>query len=103
MSETVRGVGKLEGDRDGAIRPEEPRSIPHQLPHAFLADRRRQEVEEHGPLVMPGQRTARLGDQVSLRDPVLTKSVHQAVVSLEHGDVHLRDKKVDVLTWVTNE
>src|SRR2546421_8798016 len=103
MSEAVRGVRELEWDRDGAVRLEEPRSILQQLPHAFLADRRGQEVEEHSPLVMPGQRAARLGDQVGLRDAVLTESVHEAVVSLEHGDVHLRDKKVDVLTWVANE
>src|SRR5207249_1500570 len=82
VSETVRGVGKLERDRDRAGGLEEPRSILQQFPSAFLADRRRQEVEEHGPLVMPGQSATRLGHKICLRDAVLTQSVDEAVVRL---------------------
>ena len=74
-----------------------------QSPRALFADRRGQEVEEHRPLVVPGQRSTRLSDEIGLRNAVLPEPVDEAVVSLEHGDVHLRDQKVDILARVADE
>ena len=97
------GVGKLERDRDSSGGSEEARSIVEQSLRALRADRRGQEVVEHCPLVVPGQRPTSLGDQIGFRDAVLTESINEAVMSLEHGDVHLRDQKVHVLARVADQ
>src|SRR5437879_8329245 len=52
---------------------------------------------------MPRQCPTRLGDEIGLRNAVLTEPFNEAVVSLQHGDVHLRDQKVDILAWVADQ
>src|SRR2546422_11672903 len=52
---------------------------------------------------MPGQGATRLGNEIDVRNAVLAEPVNEAVMSLEHGDMHLGDQKVDILAWVADQ
>src|SRR2546430_8823513 len=52
---------------------------------------------------MPRKCPTRLGDKIGLRDAVLAEPVNEAVMSLEHGDMHLGDQKVDILARVADQ
>src|SRR5438876_1970896 len=103
MTVAICRVRKLEWDRDSTRGLKEARSILKQSLHSLLADRRREKVEEHSPLVVPGQRPTCLGTEIGLRDAVFAQPVNETVMCLEHGDVHLRDQQVDILAWVADK